>query len=148
MPAATGLIPAPLASFCTIPALAAPVSTGILGGAPFTDVVNNPNQLPCTLSSTSSNYTVGPSIQINLPLNLRFECEALFRPHSFGTTSNAPLPSGVLLPSVSANGWDFPMLAQHRFKFLVVLKSRHHSSNGSGLSVSMLSQIGSNTDQY
>jgi Outer membrane protein beta-barrel domain len=109
-----------LASICTLPSCAAPISFGVIGGAPFTDVVNNPNQLPFNFSSTSSNYTVGPSIQINLPLNLRFEFDALYRPYSFNTTSNAPLPSGVVPPGVAADQWAFPMLAQYRFKFPVV----------------------------
>lgn len=93
-----------------------------MGGAPFTDVVNNPNQLPYNFSSTSSNYTVGPSIQINLPLNLRFEFDALYRPYSFTATSNvsAPLATGLAPSNVSASQWNFPMLAQYRFKFPVV----------------------------
>lgn len=126
-----------LLSLCAIPAFPASIfSVGILGGVPFTDVVNNPNQLPYVFTSTSSNYTVGPSVQINLPLNLRFEFDALYRPYSFATTSTAPLPSGVVPPSVSANQWAFPMLAQYRFKFPVVSPFVE-----AGLSVDHLSSV-------
>ena len=89
---------------------------------PFTNVVNNPNQPPYGFGSGSSDYTVGPSVRINLPLNLRFEFDALYRPYSFTATSNvpAPLATGPAPSNVSASQWNFPMLLQYRFKLPVV----------------------------
>jgi hypothetical protein len=112
-----------LVSLCSIPACAESIfSVGVLGGAPFTDVVNHTNQPGYLFTAKSSNYSIGPAIQINLPLNLRFEFDALYRPYEFAATSNvpAPLAAGLAPSHVSSNQWNFPMLAQYRFKFPVV----------------------------
>lgn len=111
-----------LASICALPSFAVPFSVGVIGGVPFTNVVNNPNQPPYGFGSTSTNYTVGPSLQINLPLNLRFDFDALYQPYSFTATSNVPLPlaTGLAPSNVSASQWNFPMLLQYRFKLPVV----------------------------
>jgi len=128
-----------LASLCAIPAFPAGIfSAGVLGGAPFTDVVNNTSGGGYAFNARSSNYTVGPSIQINLPLNLRFEFDALYRPYRFAATSNvpAPLATGLAPANVSASQWAFPMLAQYRFKFPVVSPFLE-----AGLSVNHLSGV-------
>jgi hypothetical protein len=112
-----------LVSLCAIPACAESIfSIGVIGGAPFTDVVNRINEPGYLFSSTSTNYTIGPTFQVNLPLNLRFEFDALYRAYDFAATSNvsAPLATGLAPSNVSANQWSFPMLAQYRFKFPVV----------------------------
>jgi hypothetical protein len=112
-----------LISLCSIPAFAEnPFSIGILGGSPFTDVVNHTNQPGYLFSARNTNYTIGPAFQINLPLNLRFEFDALYRPYDFAATSNAvpPAATGLAPANVSARQWTFPMLAQYRFKFPVV----------------------------
>ncbi len=72
-----------LAAFCAASASAQHLSVGVVGGAPFTDVVNSYNQNNLSFLPKSTNFTIGPSLQINLPLNLRFEFDALYRPYSF-----------------------------------------------------------------
>src|SRR5690348_6064329 len=112
-----------LISLCSIPACAESIfSVGLLGGAPFTDVVNHTNQPGYLFTAKSSNYSIGPAIRINLRLNLRFEFDALYRPYEFAATSNAvpPAATGLAPARVSSNQWNFPMLAQYRFKFPVV----------------------------
>jgi len=112
-----------LAPFSVMPIFAGSLfSAGVIGGAPFTDVVNNTNQPGYLFSSKSTNYTIGPALQINLPLNLRFEFDALYRPYAFAATSNvpAPLAAGLAPSNVSAHQWSFPMLAQYRFKLPLV----------------------------
>jgi hypothetical protein len=88
------------------------LSVGILGGAPFTDVVNSYNSQTLSALPTSSNFIVGPSVQVNLPLSLRVEVDALYRPYSF-TASNFPAP-------VSGSDWNFPILLQYRFHTPIV----------------------------
>src|SRR5580704_14523556 len=62
---------------CAAAASAQSLSVGVLGGAPFTDVVRNGNFVNNVQSTvTSSNYTVGPSIRVSLPLSLRLEVDA------------------------------------------------------------------------
>ena len=58
-------------------------SIGVIGGAPFTDVVSATNQNNLAFVSKSTNFTVGPSFQVNLPLSLRIEVDALYRPYGF-----------------------------------------------------------------
>lgn len=95
------------------------ISAGVLGGAPFTDVVSSVNQNNLSFIPTSSHFTVGPALQINLPLSLRFEVDALYRPYSFSTTGPALL-AGTTNYSVSASQWEFPFLVAYRFKFPVL----------------------------
>lgn len=96
------------------------LSVGVLGGAPFTDVVNNGTIAPINTVVTSSNFTVGPSVQLNLPLNLRVEFDALYRPYGFNLYNQliaAQVNNGT---SVSGQQWSFPLLLQYRFSFPIV----------------------------
>lgn len=106
-----------LGAFCAFTA-SAQISVGVLGGVPFTDVVSATTQNNISYVTNSSNYTVGPSFQVNLPLGLRVEIDALFRPYDFRATGS--VPGGTVLNTVSANEWRFPLLAQYRFPFPVV----------------------------
>jgi hypothetical protein len=94
------------------------LSVGVLGGAPFTDVVHNGNVNSVTSIVNSSNFTIGPSVQLNLPLGLRVEVDALYRPYGFklGVSSS---PNSIAT-SVSASQWRFPLMLQYRFNFPIV----------------------------
>jgi hypothetical protein len=112
-----------LLALCVISASAQSIfSIGVIGGAPFTDVVNATNQNNLAFISKSTNFTVGPAFQINLPLSLRLEVDALYRPYSFTGTSTVPAPFAASIAPihVSGNQWSFPILAQYRFKTPVV----------------------------
>jgi Outer membrane protein beta-barrel domain len=104
-----------LGALCAASAYPQNISIGAIGGAPFTDVVNSYNQNNLSFLPKSTNFTIGPALQINLPLSLRFEFDALYRPYSFSHTD-------LLLGNytVSAMDWSFPFLLQYRFKFPVV----------------------------
>src|ERR1700685_3964859 len=94
-------------------------SIGVIGGAPFTDVVKATNQNSLAFVPTSTNFTIGPAFQVNLPLSLRIEVDALYRPYSFNGTSTAlanPYAGSIAPVHVSGNEWSFPVLAQYRFK--------------------------------
>jgi hypothetical protein len=97
-------------------------SAGILGGAPFTDVVSAVNQNNLAFVPKSTNFTVGPAFQMNLPLSLRVEVDALYRPYSFTATSTVPAPFATSIApiNVSASQWRFPILGQYRFTYPVV----------------------------
>jgi len=90
-------------------------SVGVLGGAPFTDVTSAVSTSTLSSVPKSTNFTVGPAFQVNLPVGFRFEVDALYRPYSFQITSISPVG-----PTVSANQWQFPFLLQYRFKTPVV----------------------------
>jgi Outer membrane protein beta-barrel domain len=101
-----------LGALSALSASAQHLSVGVVGGAPFTDVVSAYNQNGLTLIPKSTNFTIGPSLQINLPLNLRFEFDVLYRPYSFATN-----PANY---TVSASQWSFPFLLQYRFNTSLV----------------------------
>ncbi len=92
------------------------LSVGILGGADFNNVVSGVNLGSYTPVVTSSNFTVGPSFQANLPLNLRLEVDALYRPFGFDLSGSA---AGSY--PVSAQQWRFPVLLGYRFKGLPLI---------------------------
>ena len=106
------------------------LSVGFLGGAPFQDVVKSTTTTGITSVAKSTNFTVGPAIQVNLPANFRVEVDALFRPYSFGLVSAL---TGV---NVSAKQWSFPLLAQYRLG-----KSRVQPFVEGGLSFDHLSGL-------
>ncbi|HWE50731.1 MAG TPA: outer membrane beta-barrel protein [Bryobacteraceae bacterium] len=92
-------------------ACAQALSVGVLGGAPFTDVTNAVSTSTLASLPRSTNFVIGPALQVNLPASFRIEVDALYRPYSFQITSISPVG-----PTVSANQWQFPFLLQYRFK--------------------------------
>jgi hypothetical protein len=96
-----------LVAFCAIPACAQSLfSIGVVGGAPFTDVVNTTSSNFLNVTPKSTNFTIGPSLQVNLPLSLRLEVDALYRPYSFTGTSGPPqFPVNSAPTTVSASEW-------------------------------------------
>jgi hypothetical protein len=95
-------------------------SIGVLGGAPFTDVVNNGTVNPIQTVVNSSNFTIGPSAQLNLPAGLRIELDALYRPYGFKLYNVPTLFPASLQANVSGSQWRFPLLIQYRFPFPVL----------------------------
>ncbi|MES1260497.1 MAG: outer membrane beta-barrel protein [Acidobacteriota bacterium] len=86
------------------------LSVGVIGGAPFNDVVKNTVVGGLQSIPKSSNFTIGPSLRVNLPASLRIEVDALYRPYSFSLAS-----LGSSSANVSANQFRFPVLLQYRF---------------------------------
>jgi hypothetical protein len=131
-----------LFALCVIPASAESLfSIGIIGGAPFTDVVSTTSADFLNVTPKSTNFTIGPSFQVNLPLNLRLEVDALYRPYSFTGTSGPPtFPVNPVPTTVSGTEWTFPILAQYRFKtrfvkpFVEIGVSLDHLANLSAVS--------------
>jgi hypothetical protein len=77
------------------------LSIGVIGGAPFQDVVNGKTVNNVVSIAKSPNFTVGPALQVSLPLSLRLEVDALYRPYSFSLeTANGP-------QAVSSNQYRF-----------------------------------------
>lgn len=84
------------------------LSVGVMGGAPFTNVVNGNTLNSIQSISKSTNFTIGGAIQVNLPLNLRIEVDGLFRPYSFNLTSLN------VVQDITAQQYSFPVLLQYR----------------------------------
>jgi hypothetical protein len=90
------------------------ISLGVLGSVPFTDAVKSN-------IGTSSNFQVGSSLRVNLPLSLRFELDAFYRPISFNLI-NTNADFQPLIGNYSASQWQFPFLLQYRFLDTPVVK--------------------------
>ena len=102
----------PLVLFAACSLHGAALSVGVLGGAPFNDVTKNTVIGGLSSIPKSSNFTVGPVLQVNLPASFRVEVDALFRPYRFDFAS---IPFRPTTTQVRAQQWRFPVLLQYRF---------------------------------
>ncbi|MDE3195300.1 MAG: PorT family protein [Acidobacteriota bacterium] len=121
------------------------LSVGILGGAPFQDVVNSATSNNIQSIPKSTNFTIGPTVQVNLPLSLRIEVDALFRPYNFQLS----LPA--LTQSLSGQQWRFPVLLQYRFSAPLVkpfVEGGISFDHLSGISDAVKSSIQSGPGQF
>jgi hypothetical protein len=89
-------------------AAAQPLSAGLKIGVPFTEAVKVPNfpiAAPLApLLADTSNYTLGPYLELRLPARLSIEADALYRSYSFRGPGF----------SNSTNTWEFPVLLKHK----------------------------------
>lgn len=87
------------------------VSFGVRGGLPFTNVfgaVSNPDE---TFESSSTQFIVGPTVELHLPLGLGVEVDALYRHFHDTATVNV---NSVLTTFNSSTAWEFPLLVKYR----------------------------------
>ena len=135
-----------VALFGAAAASAQSISIGVLGGAPFENVVQSVQTNGISFLPKSSNFTFGPAFQVNLPASLRFEVDALYRPYSFSQTVAAPFVNSAV--DVSADQWRFPFLIAYRFNapvlkpFIDVGLSFDHLANISAAAQSITSGPG------
>jgi hypothetical protein len=121
------------------------LSVGVIGGAPFQDVVNSATSNNIQSIPKSTNFTIGPEIQVNLPLSLRLEVDALYRPYNF----HLNLPS--VTEAFSGQQWRFPVLLQYRFSAPIVkpfIEGGVSFDHLSGISNAVKSAIQSGPGQF
>ena len=82
------------------------ISVGAIGGVPFHDLENTTTISGIGYLAKGPNFTVGPTVQVNLPFHLRVEFDALARPTSFHVSN--------LIGNTSATEWRFPLIMQYR----------------------------------
>ena len=99
------------AAFC----LAQPFSGGIKGGLPLTDFVNT---VQSGAATTTSDYIVGPMVELHLPFGLGVEFDALYR--HFNYTTPASSTASALSTLTSSGDWEFPLLAKYKFPGKIV----------------------------
>jgi len=84
---------------------AQPVVAGLKIGVPFTDAFQNtPYPTVATLTASSNSYTLGPFVEVRLPLHLAIEADALYRGLHFNN----------LTASATTGQWDFPVVAKYK----------------------------------
>ena len=87
----------------TIPSGAQNIGYGVRGGVPFGDTFNFVKD-PASVLKTSR-FTIGPTLEVRLPLGLGVQVDALYKHHSNATNA--------------VNTWEFPMLVKYRMPGLV-----------------------------
>ena len=86
-------------------AYAQPVIAGLKIGVPFSDAFQNSFPSITALTASSNAYTLGPFIEVRLPLSLSIEADALYRGLKFTNITG----------SATTGQWDFPVVAKYRF---------------------------------
>jgi hypothetical protein len=99
------------AAFC----LAQPFSGGIKGGLPLTDFVNT---VQSGAATATSDYIVGPMVELRLPFGLGVEFDALYRHFNYNTPASST--ASALSTLTSSGDWEFPLLAKYKFPGKIV----------------------------
>jgi len=89
-------------------ASAQPVGAGLKVGAPLTDALklqSFPTLSPlAAITAETSDYTIGPYVELRLPFHLAVEADALYRKYTIGN-------AGIL---ATGSSWEFPIVLKHR----------------------------------
>ena len=93
----------------SMPAFAqGPLSFGVKGGVPLTDAFEVAQTGDFGYVQDTKRWTLGPMIQLNLPVGFAVEFNAMYRRLNYNTTD-------VEQRGVRANSWQFPLLLKYRF---------------------------------
>lgn len=76
------------------------INFGVKGGLPLNDAI----QAAGSFKASSSNWTLGPMAEINLPFGFGLEANAMYRRVGYESTS-----------PFNAASWSFPLLAKYKF---------------------------------
>lgn len=101
--------------FLGILLLAAPlaaqhISLGVKGGVPVTEAFKTSGGPLFNYRSFRNPYTVGPSLEVRLPLRLSVSLDVLYKRLSYAANA------GPTELNVKANQFEFPVMVKYRFK--------------------------------
>lgn len=82
-----------------------PFGFGLKAGVPLNDALSTSPSGAIGYFQDTHRFTIGPFAEFRLPSGFAVEVDALYRSYSF----RQALPAA---PSVSANAWEFPVLAK------------------------------------
>ena len=111
-----------------------PFIIGVRGGVPLNDIIQTA-QSGSSISSSTDNYVVGPTLGLRLPLGLSVAGDALFTRLNLSATSSSR--TGTATFSASASSWEFPVLLR-----LTLGREGLTPFVGAGVSVRHLSDFG------
>jgi hypothetical protein len=94
---------------CAAPLCCQPVSFGIKGGIPVTDALANFDSFP---TIATHRWTLGPTVEINLPANLSAGLDALYRSYGFSYDRFFVVQSTA---NSETGHWEFPLYLKYRF---------------------------------
>ncbi len=93
--------------------LAAQLHVGLKGGVPLADLtetVARPNY-----KNLPPRWTLGLMVDVDLPLKLGIEVDALYRRAGYEYPARVPLGTPTQTSQVKEGFWDFPVIAKYRF---------------------------------
>ena len=99
-------------------ASAQPFSAGLKVGLPLNDFIDTVQSGSFKASSYTNRYILGVTAQLNLPLGLAIEGDALYR--HFNYQSASTLVDAVTSAYATSNAWEFPLLLKYRFPSHIV----------------------------
>ena len=85
-----------------------PLSFGVKGGVPLTDAFEVAQSGNFGYVQDTKRWTLGPMIQLNLPVGFAVEFNAMYRRLNYNSTD-------IEQRGVRANSWQFPLLLKYRF---------------------------------
>src|SRR5579863_3526529 len=102
-----------LFAFAAIAAFSQPLSFGVKGGVPLTDLLST-SQSPASqyATSTTNLSVVGPTVELRLPRDLAVEVDALFR--HFGYQWAIYHSGESSQTTATSNAWEFPLLLKYK----------------------------------
>ena len=100
-----------LGLFLSVPACAEIFSYGAVVGTPLTDVTQTTTIAGINYLRNSTLFTIGPTLQVNLPAGFRIEIDALYRPVAYQIATTFFV--GNVITNVSASQFAFPVLLQY-----------------------------------
>ncbi len=96
----------------TVPALPQLLTVGVKGGVPFTDAFKTARSGSLQYLSNAKRYTVGPTVELGLPMGFRIELDALYKRINYTSVTSGT--TGVSSSLTTANTWEFPLQLKHR----------------------------------
>lgn len=92
------------------PLAAQHISLGVKGGVPFTEAFKTSGGPAFNYRSLRNPYTVGPSLEVRLPLRLSVSIDVLWKRLEYQASAS---PAEL---NVKANQFEFPVMVKYRFK--------------------------------
>jgi len=112
---------APFLCLCLAPVAAQHLTIGVKGGVPLSDFFRDSTTAGHFFAGSDTSkpvrYTIGPTLEIGLPLHLSVEASALyqrFHYSSTGTTLNVFVPLRDFSAKTTGNAWSFAPLLKFR----------------------------------
>ncbi len=104
--------------FPAVPLLAQHIGVGLKGGVPLSDVLHPEGRSigGAPFLADTQRFTLGPMLDIRLPLGLGFEFDALYK--RFDQTAGSVVPGTPV--SKTGSSWEFPLLGKYRFPMPIV----------------------------
>lgn len=84
-------------------------SVGVRGGIPFTDFLEAAGNRDLYYVTNTKRYTVGPTVEIGLPLNFRVSADALYKRVGFDF-SDVRVGQNLASSRTRGNSWEFPIM--------------------------------------